>query len=133
MRHTRQGPRWWNVWLPLILLLLGGLLLLEPESPLSPAGHSIVQVVLALLIYGVVVIWLRYNRGALLNKEYEREQAQGRAFMARQPRQEPIIHDNEPWDEAWPPWQSHEHDADRQRKGAREAGCPLPTQWQRGR
>jgi hypothetical protein len=103
MRHTRQGPRWWNVWLPLMLLLFGGLLLLEPQGPLSPAGHSIVQAVLALLMYGAVVIWLRYNRGALLNKEYEREQAQGRASMARQPRQEPIIHDDEPWDEVWLP------------------------------
>jgi len=101
MRHTRQEPRWWNVCLP--LMLLGGLLLLEPQSPLSPAGHSIVQAVLALLMYGAVVIWLRYNRGALLNKEYEREQAQGRASMARQPRQEPIIHDDEPWDEVWLP------------------------------
>ena len=103
MRHTRQGPRWWNVWLPLMLLFLGGLLLLEPQGPLSPAGHSIVQIVLALLIYGVVVIWLRYNRGALLNREYEREQAQARASTARQPQPEPIIHDDEPWDEAWLP------------------------------
>ena len=78
-------------------------LLLEPQGLLSPAGHSIVRIVLALLMYGVVVIWLRYNRGALLNREYEREQAQARASTARQPQPEPIIHDDEPWDEAWLP------------------------------
>jgi hypothetical protein len=39
-----------------------GLLVLEPQGPLSPAGHPIAQLVLALLMYGVVVIWLWGNR-----------------------------------------------------------------------
>lgn len=116
MQYRRQGPRWWNVWLPLLLLLLGGLLVLEPQGPLSPGGHSIAQLVLALLIYGVVVIWLRCNRGALVNKEYEREQAQERRRAARQQRREPIMSDHEPWDDAELPWHSNGHDTDRHRR-----------------
>lgn len=116
MRHTRRGLRWWNVWLPLLLLLLGGLLLLEHQGPLSPAGHSIAQLVLALLMYGVVVIWLRYNRGALVNREYEREQAQMHTHTARQQRPELAISDDEPWEDAEPPWQNNQHDTDIHRK-----------------
>ena len=71
MPYRRRGPRWWNVWLPLLLLLLGGLLVLEPQGPLSPGGQPIAQLVLALLMYGVVAVWLRCNRGALVNKAYD--------------------------------------------------------------
>ena len=114
MRHKRQGPRWWNVWVP--LLLLGGLLVLEHQTPLSPGGHQVAEVALALLMYGVVVYWLRCHRGALVHQEYEREQKRERASKARQPRQEPVIHDDEPWDDAWLPWQSDGHDIDIQRR-----------------
>src|SRR5262245_50743729 len=113
MRHTRQGPKWWQVWVP--LLLLGGLLVLEHEAPLSSGGHQVVEIALALLMYGVVVWWLRRNRGALVHGEYEREQQQERTAKARQPSQEPSIHD-EPWDDAWLSWQSYEHDTDKQRR-----------------
>jgi len=40
----------------LLLFLLAGLLLLEPQGLLTPAGRPIAQLVLALLIYGVVWI-----------------------------------------------------------------------------
>src|SRR6266545_758548 len=99
MHHTRQSPRGWNVWLPLLLLLLGGLLLLEPQGPLSPGGHPIAQLVLALLMYGVVMLWLGCNRGALVHKEYEREQAQERARTLRQQTRVPAMNDDEPWDD----------------------------------
>ena len=115
-QYRRRGPRWWNVWLPLLLLLLGGLLVLEPQGPLSPGGQPIAQLVLALLMYGVVVIWLRCNRGALVNKEYEREKAQERRRAARQQRRDRLMSDNEPWEDAWPPWQSNGHDTDMQRR-----------------
>jgi hypothetical protein len=116
MWHTRQGPRWWNIWLAFLLLLLGGLLALEPQGPLSPGGHPIAQLVLALLMYGVVVIWLWCNRGAIVNKEYEREQAQERRRAARQQRRERMMSDHEPWDDAWQSWQSDGHDTDTQRR-----------------
>jgi hypothetical protein len=116
MPYRRRGPRWWNVWLPFLLLLLGGLLVLEPQGPLSPGGHPIAQLVLALLMYGVVVIWLWCNRGALVNKEYEREQAQVRTHTAKQQRRNLVMSDDEPWDNVGLPWQSNGHDTNMQRR-----------------
>jgi len=113
--YRRRGPRWWNVWLPLLLLLLGGLLVLEPQGPLSPGGQPIAQLVLALLMYGVVLIWLWYNRWALANGD-KREQQQERAHPGRQQRPEPPISTHEPWDNAWLPWQNNGHSTDRQRR-----------------
>lgn len=101
MQHTRQGPRWWHTWVP--FLLLGGLLVLEPHAPLSPGGHQGVQLAITLLMYGVVLYWLRRNRGALVYKEYEREQAQVRTHTARQRRRDLVMGDDEPWDEAESP------------------------------
>jgi len=116
MHHTRQGPRWWNIWLPLLLLLLGGLLVLEPQGPLSPGGHPIAQLVLALCMYGVVVLWRWCNRGARINKEYEREQSEVRRRVARQQRREPAMSTREPWDDARSPWQSNGHNTSMQRR-----------------
>jgi hypothetical protein len=92
------------------LLLLGGLLVLEHQAPLSPGGHTIAQVVLTLLMYGVLMYWLRRNRGALVNEAYEREQAQARQHTTRQPQRECVMDDDEPWNDATLPWHSHGHD-----------------------
>jgi hypothetical protein len=116
MRHKRQGHMWWSAWLLLLLLLpLGGLLVLEPQGPRSPAGHPIAQLVLALLMYGVVVIWLWYHRWALANED-KREQQQERAYTGRQQRQEPAISIHEPWDDAWLSQQNNGHATNRQRR-----------------
>src|SRR5712691_7014084 len=116
MHHTRQDPTRWNARVPpFLLLLLGGLLVLEPQAPLPPWGRPIVQLVLALLAYGVFMLWLGCNRGALVNKEYECEQAQEYTQKARQLRRELIMGDHEPWDAAWLPWQSNGHNTDIQR------------------
>jgi hypothetical protein len=72
--------------------------------------------VLALLMYGVVVIWLRCNRGALVNREYEREQAQIHTHTAQQQRRDLVMDDSEPWEDAGPPWQSNGHYTDMQRR-----------------
>ena len=114
MKHTRQGPRWWNIWLP--LLLLGGLLVLEHLAPLSPGGHKIAELAITLFMYGGGVCWLRCNRGALVHQEYEREQKRERASKARQPRPAPVILDDESWEDAWVPWHSNGHDTDMQRR-----------------
>ncbi len=114
MRHKRQGPTWWNAWVP--LMLLGGLFVLEHQAPLSPSGHQIAEIALALLMYGLVICWLRCNRGALVHQEYEHEQQQERAYRVRQQRREPAISDHESWDDAWLSWQSDEHDTDIQRR-----------------
>ena len=82
-QYRRRRPRWYNIWLPLLLLLFGGLLVLEPQGPLSSGGPPIAQLVLALLMYGVVAIWLQCNRRALRNQSYERAQAQERRRATR--------------------------------------------------
>ncbi len=114
MRHTRQGPTWWHVWVP--LLGLGGLLVLEHQAPLSPGSHQVAEIAIALLMYGLVVCWLRCNRGALVHAAYEREQKQARMYRVRQQRCEPAMSDHEPWDDAWLPWQSNAHNTDIQRR-----------------
>ena len=98
MRHTRQGLRWWTAWVP--LLLVGGSLVLEPQLPLSPGGHQIVRLGMTLLLFGIIVYWLRRNRGALINEVYEREQAQEWRRRARQQQRALVRSDDEPWEDA---------------------------------
>src|SRR5215831_16312426 len=107
-RPTRRGPRWWHVGVP--VLALGGLLVLEHQAPLSPGGHTIAQLVIALLMYGVVRYWLHHNRGALLHEAYERARPQEVTRSTRQPRRESIRRARAPWDDAGRPWQNNGHD-----------------------
>ena len=78
MRLTRQGSRWWTAWVP--LLLVGGALALEPQIPLPPGEHQIVRLVMALLMFGIIVYWLRRNRGALINEAYLKLAGAGNAL-----------------------------------------------------
>jgi hypothetical protein len=115
MWHTYQGPRWWHVWVP--LLLVGGLLALEPRAPLSPGGHQVAQFLIVLLMYGVFLGWMWCTRGARLHAEYEREQAQERTRRVRQQRREFSMSTHAPWEGSSLPWQSsHGHHTDRQRR-----------------
>jgi hypothetical protein len=59
MTHKRPRP----VWCLLYTLgpMMGGLLLVEARAPLSPGGHTAVQVGIVLFIYGLVWLWLRVN------------------------------------------------------------------------
>ena len=109
MQLTRQGPRRWTAWVP--LLLVGGPLALEPQIPLSPGGHRIVQLAMTLLMFGIIVYWLRRNRGALINEAYEREQREG-VYKRMQQRRESAMSDQECWDDTWRPWQRHGHATD---------------------
>ena len=97
MRLTRQGPRWWTAWVP--LLLVGGALALEPQSPLSPGGHQTVLLTITLLIFGVIVYWLRRNHGALINEAYEHERKE-RVYKSMQQRRESAMSAYEPWEDA---------------------------------
>ena len=98
MRLTRQGPRWWKAWIQ--LLLVGGLLVLEPQAPLSPGGHQVALLAIVLLMYGIVRGWLRYSRGALIHEAYEREQAKEWVRRARQQQRVLALSDYAPWEDA---------------------------------
>ena len=113
MRLTRQGPRWWTAWVP--LLLVGGSLALEPQIPLSTGEHQIVRLAMTLLIFGIIVYWLRRNRGALINEAYEHERKE-RVYKIIQQRRESAMSDEEPWNSAWRPWQRNGHDTDMPRR-----------------
>jgi len=55
---------------------------------------------MTLLIFGIIVYWLRRNRGALINEAYERERKE-RLYKSLQQRRESAMSDEEPWDDAW--------------------------------
>jgi hypothetical protein len=111
MHGKRPGPTWWHAWVP--LLFLGGLLVLEHQAPLSPGGHKLVQLALTLLMYGVVVGWLRCNRGALVHEAYEREQKEG---VEKTTQRASAMSDSEPGDAAELPGQNNRHSTDIQRR-----------------
>jgi hypothetical protein len=64
MGHKPRGPTWWLLFA--LLPLLAGLFLVEHRAPLSPGGHTGVQVGIVLFIYGLVWLWLRVNTLQLL-------------------------------------------------------------------
>ena len=104
MRLTHQGPRWWTAWVP--LLLVGGALALEPQ---------IMRLAMTLLIFGIIVYWLRRNCGALINEAYERERKE-RLYKSMQQRRASAMSDHECSDDAWRPWRRNGHDTDSQRR-----------------
>jgi hypothetical protein len=64
MEHTPRGPAYWPLWA--LLPLLAGLFVVEQRAPVSPGGHTAVQVGIVLCIYGLVWLWLRANTHQLL-------------------------------------------------------------------
>jgi hypothetical protein len=65
MRREKSHPSWWQLY----LLGLGmiGLLVLGALTPLSERGHQAAAIGTLLLICGLVELWLRANRRALLH------------------------------------------------------------------
>ena len=111
MQEKRQGPTWWNAWVP--LLLLGGLLVLERQAPLSPGGHRVVELMIALLLYGLVMCWLWYTRD-----HHWRQKGQKQAHKARKSGLASAMSDFEPWEDSWLLSQRNGHRTD--------------TEWRRG-
>jgi hypothetical protein len=73
------GPAWWFLYA--LVPLLSGLFVVEHRAPLSPGGHTGVQVGIVLFIYGLVWLWLRANTLLLLWSEQgtsDQERAVGR-------------------------------------------------------
>jgi len=66
MRKERRRPSWWQLWL--LLPALGILAFIEARAPLSPAGHTVVEVAIVLVVYGLVSVWLRANQAGLLRE-----------------------------------------------------------------
>jgi hypothetical protein len=56
--------------------------------------HQIVRLAMTLLMFGIIVYWLRRNRGALINEAYEHERKE-RVYKSMQQRRESAMSDHE--------------------------------------
>lgn len=65
--HTNR--RWWA--LDITIFVISLLLLFEGRAPLSPAWHKVVLVTLVMIIFGLLVLWVRVNRSMLIEAELE--------------------------------------------------------------
>jgi len=112
MQDKRQAPRWRNAWGP--LLLLGGLLMLAHQVPLSPGGHRIAELVIALLMYGLVVYWLWYTRETPAFDDHTDEKKPKRTLQATQHPRASASRDHEAWDYSWLSAQRNGHNTNTQ-------------------
>ena len=71
MSSKTRGPRWWQLYAMLPLLV--GLFLLEMRLPFSETGHVIAQLVILGIIFGLVHLWLRANASALRRMDMEED------------------------------------------------------------
>jgi hypothetical protein len=74
MPSRDDHPKWWQVYLTFPLLIV--LFVLDSRLKISPRGHTVVQIGLILLVYGLVHLWLSANARALSNMD--RGQIDGR-------------------------------------------------------
>jgi hypothetical protein len=65
MRQEKSHPSWWQLYL--LGLVMIGLLVLGAWAPSSEFGHQVAAIGALLLICGLVELWLRANRRALLH------------------------------------------------------------------
>jgi hypothetical protein len=64
MKADYRRPAWWQLYL--LGFVMVGLLVLGAWAPLSELGHQLAAIGALLLIYGLLELWLRANRRALL-------------------------------------------------------------------
>lgn len=70
MKKGSKRPSWWLLYLSAAVIL--GLLWMEVKAPLSENGHTWTQVGLVMVLFGLVMTWLRANDAAFLSEEYEK-------------------------------------------------------------
>jgi hypothetical protein len=64
VRHEKSHPSWWQLYV--LGLAMIGLLVLWASDPLPEGGHEVAEIGTVLLACGLVELWLRANRSALL-------------------------------------------------------------------
>jgi hypothetical protein len=67
MRREKDRPSWWHLYV--LGLAIVGLLVLGALAPTSERGHQAAAMGAVLLACGLVEVWLRANRRALLHIE----------------------------------------------------------------
>lgn len=67
MSNQRRKPTWWMLYALLPLML--GLLWLISRLPLTPRENEIGDFIIVLFAFGMMLVWLRVNAGALMEDE----------------------------------------------------------------
>ncbi|MBN1661267.1 MAG: hypothetical protein JXA93_22935 [Anaerolineae bacterium] len=67
-------PRWWQTWVAVVLFGLGCLWI--ARAPLSAIGHEGADLAAIAVLYGLLFLWLRANRGAWLSETYDERSRQ---------------------------------------------------------
>lgn len=68
MFNQERGPKWGILYM--VLPLSAGLFWLQMQAPWPEAGHRVAEVGIVLLTFGLVELWLRANRLAILNEDH---------------------------------------------------------------
>jgi hypothetical protein len=76
MTTLHRRPAWWQLWL--LLLVLGGLSVLDARAPLTAGWHKVVEAGIVLLVYGLIWIWLRASEAAWLCEMAGQEKERGK-------------------------------------------------------
>lgn len=81
MFNQKRGPKWGILYL--VLPLATGLFWLQMQALLPEVGHRAAEVGIVLLTYGLVALWLRANRLALLNEDNRRHEKSSQRSQIR--------------------------------------------------
>jgi uncharacterized membrane protein YhaH (DUF805 family) len=63
MNSSNSRPKWWRLFLTFPLLVV--LFVIEGRLKISNGGHQAVQIGVLLLVYGLILLWLKANSIAL--------------------------------------------------------------------
>jgi hypothetical protein len=104
MFNQKRGPKWGILYL--VLPLAAGLFWLQMQATLPETGHQVAEVGVVLLTYGLVELWLRANRLAILNEDHRGHEKSGQHSRIRVILMEDIPaeeHGDSPVEPALPP------------------------------
>ena len=88
-----------------LLTLAAGYFLYPLATTFAEIYGIHVLLAMTLLMFGIVIYWLRRNRAALINEVYEREQQEG-VYTHMQQRRASAMSEAEPWDDIWRSWEA---------------------------
>jgi hypothetical protein len=67
MSPSSPHPKWWQLYLTFPLLVV--LFVLDSRLRITTRGHEFVQIGIVLLIYGLILFWIKANRSALSRED----------------------------------------------------------------
>jgi hypothetical protein len=70
MKKDFTRPKWWLLYLSNVLVL--GFFWLEVKASLSETGHKLVEVGLVIILYGLMMVWIKANEVGLMNEDWEK-------------------------------------------------------------